>query len=499
MDRIDRRRLFTRLGAGVCLTGLGATVFGGWSARSLFGGGDERLEFGPLEPLVDLMQSCELDALLPKLVGTWRTGTSLETLVAAGLLANARALGGEDYEGYHAMMAMAPAFDLAQGLPEGQRPLPVLKVLYRSAARIRKVGAQDHDALARIEPAAGAIDLREMTYRDVSRAERLLIGRTVEGARSDLDHLVRDDINVHRVVLAWRAWDGQRFTGPAHAETLLRQVLRFCAYEDRLRKSRSQDLPDVRTAVPEIFEEHGLGSVTEGQRPLEDAELDRLAGQVFASSRSQAAGAVAEALAAGFDPEQVGETISLAACQLLLNDPGRSRSQGALPRGSVHGASTGVHASDAANAWRHLARQARGAERLETLLAAAYHTAGQSHLVGDAPFAPAARPAEEDPARILSDLDAAWNSGDQRAAQGLSSAYLNAGGDPQPLFEKMRRITIEVDGALHAEKFFHTCLEGWRSTRATRRDRHLIALARVCASEVGVRAPGLAQAHDLLG
>ena len=41
----------------------------------------------------------------------------LRQLVAAGALANARTFGGEDYVGFHTMMALAPGFHIAQELP----------------------------------------------------------------------------------------------------------------------------------------------------------------------------------------------------------------------------------------------------------------------------------------------------------------------------------------------------------------------------------------------
>ena len=59
---------------------------------------------------------------------------------------------------------------------------------------------------------------------------------------------------------------------------------------------------------------------------------------IYASSREQAAEAVAEALAEGSSPEAVGEAISLAANQLVLHDPGRT--QGGLARASPSAAST---------------------------------------------------------------------------------------------------------------------------------------------------------------
>ena len=62
-------------------------------------------------------------------------------------------------------------------------------------------------------------------------------------------------------------------------------------------------------------------------------------------------------LAEGFDPRVVGEAISLAASLLVLRDGGRlpQWEDKLKPAGCVHGDSVGVHASDAANAWRNLA------------------------------------------------------------------------------------------------------------------------------------------------
>src|SRR5213082_3520619 len=54
---------------------------------------------------------------------------------AVAALANARTFGGEDYVGFHTMMALAPAVHMSAELPEALRPLPVLKVLYRNTNR----------------------------------------------------------------------------------------------------------------------------------------------------------------------------------------------------------------------------------------------------------------------------------------------------------------------------------------------------------------------------
>ena len=51
-----------------------------------------------------------------------RGGTELRELVAAAALANARTFGGEDYVGFHTMMALAPAFHMARELPDDRGP-----------------------------------------------------------------------------------------------------------------------------------------------------------------------------------------------------------------------------------------------------------------------------------------------------------------------------------------------------------------------------------------
>src|SRR5262245_66340318 len=98
-------------------------------------GGGERLAFGGLEPLVGLMQETPVRNLVPVLVEKLRAGVELKQLVAAATLANARTFGGEDYVGFHTLMALAPAYHMARELPEGRRPLPVITLPDRSTNR----------------------------------------------------------------------------------------------------------------------------------------------------------------------------------------------------------------------------------------------------------------------------------------------------------------------------------------------------------------------------
>src|SRR5437870_6525708 len=93
---------------------------------------DYERRVGPPEPLVRFMQETPVNKLLPGLAAKLRSGTELRQLVAAGALANARTFGGEDYVGFHTMMALAPSFHMAQELPASLQPLPIFKVLYRN-------------------------------------------------------------------------------------------------------------------------------------------------------------------------------------------------------------------------------------------------------------------------------------------------------------------------------------------------------------------------------
>src|SRR5262249_22029678 len=99
-----------------------------------------------------LMEQTPAEKLLPVLVERYRAGTDLRSLVAAAALANARAFGGQDYTGFHAFMALAPAYQMAQELPEAHRPLPVFKVLYRNTRRLQDFLGRARHVLRPVAP-----------------------------------------------------------------------------------------------------------------------------------------------------------------------------------------------------------------------------------------------------------------------------------------------------------------------------------------------------------
>ena len=304
-----------------------------------------------------------------------------------------------------------------------------MKVLYRNTNHIQQMGGPSHEALHALESTppspgeSGAEALRAATRRhDLAGAEQTFAALTQPGRSTSrtttFQYVVQDNINVHRVVLAWRSWALLDFTGKEHAHTLLRQSIRFCVDEENNARKNGSDA--LRALLPKLLERDGLASRAPGDRQPGDDWIERMSQTIYSAKRDQAAEAVAEALRDGVAPEAIGEAMSLAANQLVLHDPGRRKEEGVgKPIGSVHGASVGVHASDAANAWRNIARVSDRRNVIASLIVGAYHTAGQSGGQNPQPY-PFAEHREKvvnvEPADLLAEAETAIRAGDQARA-----------------------------------------------------------------------------------
>src|SRR5213082_2974797 len=261
-----RREFLTDVGRGMLLATVGCEVAGELGVSPAFAAEDDMLSFGSLERLVALMQETPVDRLLPLLAEQLRSGTDLRRLVSAAALANARTFGGEDYVGFHTMMALAPALHMAQELPSELQPLPVFKVLYRNTNRIQERCGRKEEALHPVKPAtlsegrAGGEVLREaVRSKKVDAAERTfaaLAQRSADDAFNDLLFAVQDNTEVHRVVLPYRAWDLLGLIGKEQAHTLLRQSVRYCVKAESWPRAGKGDEP--RTLLPKLLEEYKL-------------------------------------------------------------------------------------------------------------------------------------------------------------------------------------------------------------------------------------------------
>src|SRR5882672_7559223 len=301
-----RREFLADVGRGMLIATVGYEVANGLGlAPALAAETSEALTFGSLEPLVCLMQETPASRLLPALMEQMRAGADLRRLVAAAALANARSFGGEDYVGFHTMMALSPALHMAQELPKELQPLPVFKVLYRNTNRIQEHGGRKEEVLHAVKPgtlAEGRVGgelLREaVRQKDVNGAERTFASLAQLSAEDAFNHLlyaVQDSTEVHRVVLPYRAWDLLGLIGKEQAHTLLRQSVRYCVKAESWQHTPAWDEP--RTLLPRMLEEHKLLGRPLGDRQADDAWIDQLSQTIFKSTPQQAADAAASALA----------------------------------------------------------------------------------------------------------------------------------------------------------------------------------------------------------
>src|SRR5207248_1171909 len=128
---------------------------------------------------------------------------------------------------------------------------------------------------------------------------------------------------VHRVVVPYRAYDLLSIVGREHAQTMLRNSVRYCLKAEQPRSAEM--FGPLRTLLPRLLDEHRLLSRPLGNRAAEDAWIERFMQTLFTSNQEQAANAAAAALAEGMSPEAVGEAISLVSNQLVLRERGRTQ------------------------------------------------------------------------------------------------------------------------------------------------------------------------------
>jgi hypothetical protein len=512
--RQTRRQFFNDVGKGMLTASLGSSLafdlgLGTVQADDT----SDRLTFGKLEPLVALLQETKSDVLQPLIVEKLNNGTDLRTLVSAASLANARTFGGEDYVGFHTLMALYPSFQMAQELPKERQPLPVMKVIYRNATRIQEKGGPKSEVLKPVKPSDSvkdATELRELVRRhDLQNAEAqyaALAKSSADDALNNLLPMVHDGLEVHRIVLVSRAWDLVNLIGKEQAHTLLRQSVRFCIQEERPNFVKYSE--PIRKLIPKLLDQHKLANLQIGKKRAEDNWIEKMSKTIFESTPEQAADAIAAAFVEGFDIESIAGAISLATNQLILRDAGRPKNQTSAnkPVGSVHGDSIGVHACDSANAWRNLALVSNARNAIVGLILSGYQAAhdrvnrGGDFLNWEAlPTADArAKLKITEASDLLKEAEAAIKAQNQAQACLVVHRYGELGYKERPMLDLLLKYAISEDGALHAEKYYRTVCEEFAATRPAFRWRQIVGLARVTASEFGQPAPGYADACKLL-
>ena len=509
----SRREFLVDVGRGMLVAGLGTAVVSNLGMSTAFADrGPDSLPLGPYASLVDLIRSTPPDKLQPILVAMLKAGeVDNKKLISAAALANAEAFGGTDYVGYHTAMAMLPALEMSKLLSAERQSLPILKVLHRNSQQCQDHGGASKPTLMALHAAEHSAEgdigqkIRDASRAaDLQQAEQLFASLTnapLQDQFNALQPAVQDDINVHRFVFAHRTYGLVGLLGKEYAHTLLRQSVRqMVDFEAEHKRHKHADNP-IRALLPKLLDQYKLVGKTLGKRDPGDAAVEALATAVYNGPPAKSADAVAAALADGIDPEVVGEAISLASNMLVLR-------QGA-DKWRTHGDSSGVHSSDATNAFRNMARNTDPRHGVAGLIVAAYHSA--SH----APFKTDAYPLEEhrksikatDAAGLLAECEDAVKVNDQGRASAAIELYGARGFPVDGVFQTLIKYTISEDGRLHGEKYFHTVREEYGTTRTAFRWRQITALARVTASAYGydrfdkhgVHAPGYEEACRLLG
>lgn len=510
----SRRKFLQSVGNGMLIAGLGSHLAMELGCADTVDLRDAPiLSWGKHDRWVAHMQELQPEKLQELMVRELAAGNvSLHDLTAAAALANAETFGGQDYVGYHAEMALIPALEMSRELPTDRQSLPVLKVLYRNSSRIQKFGPHKK-TLRKMD--AGAPSRREsvdqfgpelrrlVRQADMDKAEQLFletVGKNTDLAFNTLLYTIADEVDVHRFVLAYRGLGLIDIAGPEHSHTLLRQCVRHCVDFETKRKRKGRPASPIREHLPKLLDEFKLVETEIGDRVPDDQWLDKFAMSIYNADKFEASRVVAAALAEGIAPTAICEAISLASNQLTLRQPGNPL--------RTHGASAGVHSSDAANAWRHMIAHANPLNVKTGLLVSAWHTGRYQQWRQD-PYPMEdhfEKVTSEKASELLGIAEEAIRGNDQPTAAAAIHRYGENKLDPQPAFQLMLKYAISEDGRLHSEKYYRTVAEEFALARPTFRWRHLVGLARVTASAFaydindnhGHRAPGYETACELL-
>ena len=337
----------------------------------------------------------------------------------------------------------------------------------------------------------------------------LATGSPAKEALDQLLYEVEDNADVHRVVLAYRSYDMLGLLGKEHAHVMLRQSLRYCLQNDASPPGRIAP-GYCRDILPKLLDAHRLLGKSAGKKRLSDKELARLSEAIFRRypRRRRPAWRLRRWRTASL-PTRSPRRLPwppASLCYVTRAAPKNQTSPG-KPLGSIHGDSVGVHACDSANAWRNLARASNWRNTAACLILGAFQVALDRIERGGDFLRWQAYPRTDhlqkvivrDAASLLAEAKTAIENKDQASAAAAMHLYASAGHAGGPAFSLLLRYAVSEDGALHAEKFYHTASEEYERSRPAFRGRYLVALARVTASAYGQPAPGILEARRLLG
>ena len=294
-----------------------------------------------------------------------------------------------------------------------------------------------------------------------------------DDAFNDLQYSVQDEIDVHRVVLAWRAWatarPGRQGAGP-HPAAPVGALLR----RDRAEPA-AQRGTGIRAVLPKLLDQYKLPGKAGGKRKAEDEVgredgRDDLRRQPRQGRRRRGRGPGRRLSPGGGRRSDVagGEPAGAARPRPGRRPTGR-QAEGQRPRRLGRRPRLGLGQRLA----EHRPRQQRAQHRRQPDRAAAYHTAGQSG--GQHKEAVPARPSSwrrsrpRTPRRCCRDTEGRdQGARTRRGRRRWSTATASWSSPERPVFDLLLRYAVSEDGALHAEKYYRTVTRGVRGRRGRR-------------------------------
>src|SRR5262249_51836566 len=159
------------------------------------------------------------------------------------------------------------------------------KVVARNAGCIHDPRNRDRARLQAVAPAtlpkgrSGGDLLRAAP--GPNEAEQILAGllprESPPDAHNDiLSNSIEPSLDVHAIVMVWRAWDLLDLTGEEHALTMLRQGV------------AAGGAPEFGALLVQLFDQYHLLDRPRVVRPAEDAWVDRMSRTIFEAGRRRA-------------------------------------------------------------------------------------------------------------------------------------------------------------------------------------------------------------------
>jgi hypothetical protein len=471
--------------AAACGTGWGLAAWPGLigvppvaAAETQWDSGDVQIRSG-VEPLVQLLEQTERDALLESVAGRIRSGTSYREVLAALLLAGVRNVQPRPSVGFkfHAVLVVNSAHLASLASPDADRWLPIFWALdYFKAKQLEEqrtsgwtMSAIDESSLPSGSKARAAL-IAAMDRWDEQAADRAVTAMVRNCGAHELFELLcrygaRDYRSIgHKAIYVANSWRTLQCIGWHHAEPVLRSLCFALLNHEGDPNPASHDLAPDRPWRKNLERCETVRDTWQDGTVDEEATRELLAAAETGTADETAELAV-DLLNRGISPQSIWDSVFIGSGELLMRQPGI----------------IGLHSLTTSNAL-HYAYQTSGNAATRQML-----------LLQACAFLPMFResarqrgPLREITLNDLPAVESAAATGDQaieqifadvsgdrdRAAERIRS-YLKSGGQATAVMDAARRLVFRKGRDAHDYKFSSAVLEDYQHVSPAWRDTFL--------------------------